>query len=85
MALNSPMGVKAGRGPGSFIDGFLHSIDTFYAEVLQSLKAWLAKPPRMRDQTDSVELAKDQDVGTALVSTALSSQDGPEPTEQASA
>ena len=82
VALHSPMGVKTGRGQGTFIDGFLRSIDTFYAEVLQSLKAWAAKPPRMRDQTDPTELATDQEVPTALVSTALSSQDGPEPAEQ---
>ena len=79
VALNSPMGLKAGRGQGTFIDGFLRSIDTFYAEVLQSLKAWSAKPPRMREQADATELAKEQDVPSALVSTALSSQDGPEP------
>lgn len=76
VALNSPMGLKSGRGQGSFIDGFLESIDTFYGEILQSLKAWAAKPPRMREQTDVTDLAKDQEVGPALVSTALSSQDG---------
>jgi hypothetical protein len=76
VALNSPMGLKSGRGQGSFIDGFLESIDTFYSEVLQSLKAWAAKPPRMREQTDVGDLAKDQEVPPALVSTALSSQDG---------
>jgi hypothetical protein len=43
---------------------------------LQSLKAWAAKPPRMREQTDTSELAKDQEVSPALVATALSSQDG---------
>ena len=80
VALNSPMGLKAGRGQGTFIDGALRSIDAFYAEVLQSLKAWSAKPPRMREQTDASELAREQEVPSALVSTALSSQDGPEPT-----
>ena len=71
------MGLKSGRGQGTFIDGLLGAIDTFYAEVLQSLKAWAAKPPRMREQTDTSELAKDQEVPPALVATALSSQDGP--------
>ena len=79
VALNSPMGLKSGRGQGTFIDGLLGAIDTFYAEVLQSLKAWAAKPPRMREQTDTSELAKDQEVPPALVATALSSQDGPDP------
>lgn len=77
VALASPMGTKTGRGQGTFIDGVLGSIDTFYGDVLQSLKAWSAKPPKMREQTDSTELAKDQDVRPALVSSALSSQDGP--------
>jgi hypothetical protein len=77
VALNSPMGLKSGRGQGTFIDGLLAAIDTFYGEVLQSLKAWAAKPPRMREQTDTSELAKDQEVPPALVATALSSQDGP--------
>jgi hypothetical protein len=77
VALNNSMGLKSGRGQGSFIDGLLAAIDTFYGEVLQSLKAWAAKPPRMREQTDTSELAKDQEVPPALVATALSSQDGP--------
>jgi len=67
VALKSPMGLKSGRGQGTFIDGLLGAIDTFYAEVLQSLKAWAAKPPRMREQTDTSELAKDQEVPAALV------------------
>lgn len=78
IAMSSPMGLKAGRGQGTLIDGVLSSIDNFYTEVLQSLKAWSAKPPRLRDQTDAVELAKDQAVPPVLVSSALSSQDGPE-------
>jgi hypothetical protein len=40
VALNSPMGLKSGRGQGTFIDGLLTSVDTFYTEVLQGLKAW---------------------------------------------
>lgn len=77
VALNSPMGPKSGRGQGTFIDGLLTSVDTFYTEVLKGLKAWSAKPPRLREQTDTTELAKEQDVAPGLVSTALSSQDGP--------
>ena len=62
VALNSPMGLKSGRGQGSFIDGLLTSVDTFYTEVLQGLKAWSAKPPRLREQIETAELAKEQDV-----------------------
>lgn len=82
VALNSPMGLKSGRG--TFIDGLLSSVDTFYTDVLQGLKAWSAKPPRLREQTDTAELAKDQDVPPGLVSTALSSQDGPLTSERES-
>ena len=81
VAMNHPMGTKAGRGQGSFIDSFLSAVDQFYAEILQSVKAWSAKPPRMREQVDVTELAQGQDVVPALVSTALSSQDGPEPSD----
>jgi hypothetical protein len=77
VALNSAMGLKTGRGQGTFIDSLLGAIDTFYADVLQGLKAWSAKPPRMREQADTAELAKEQEVPPALVATALSSQDGP--------
>ncbi len=74
-----PMGLKGGRGQGTFIDSFLSSIDAFYTDVLQGLKTWSAKPPRMREPTDVSDLARDQDVTPALVSTALSSQDGVQP------
>jgi hypothetical protein len=79
VATMQPMGLKGGRGQSTFIDSFLTSIDVFYADVLQGLKAWSAKPPRMREQTDVSDLARDQDVTPALVSTALSSQDGVSP------
>ena len=45
----------------------------FYGDVLQHLKAWTAAPPRLREATGSPELKP-----PALVSTALSSQDGVE-------
>lgn len=83
VAVHSPMALKSGRGQGGFIDGFLDSVDTFYAEVLQVLKAWSARPPRMREPADQVDLAREQETEPALVSTALSSQDGPEPVERA--
>jgi hypothetical protein len=70
------MGVKRGRGKGTFIDSVLDLIDAFYAEVVQHLKPWSAAPPKMRE-TVQVPDQKPQ-----LVSTSLSSQDGPEPSEQ---
>jgi hypothetical protein len=75
VALASPLGTKRGRGRGAAIDSVLDAVDTFYGEVLQHLKAWTAAPPRMR------EVADQPAERTALVSTALSSQDGVEPVD----
>jgi hypothetical protein len=74
IALTSPAGPKRGRGRGSFIDSVLGAVDTFYAEVLQHLKAWSAAPPRLRESIDPGPTQTDLD------SNALSSQDGAEPT-----
>jgi hypothetical protein len=60
-----------GTGRGAFIDSVLTSVDSFYGEVVQNLKAWSATPPRMRE-------AEVPDERPALTSTLLSSQDGPE-------
>lgn len=70
-----PMGAKRGRGRGTLIDSVLEAIDGFYAEVVQYLKAWSAAPPRVRADSDATV---EQPVAAALVSTALSSQDGAE-------
>ncbi len=74
VALDRPLGAKRGRGRGSFIDSVLEATDDFYAEVMQHIKAWTAAPPKVRDTADEPA----QPVPTALVSTALSSQDGAE-------
>ena len=66
------MGAKRGRGRGAFIDSVLGLVDTFYADVVQYLKAWSASPPRMREA--DAEPVKP----SSLSSTSLSSQDGPE-------
>lgn len=69
------MGIKRGRGKGTFIDSVLDLVDTFYADVVQHLKAWSAAPPRMRETIQVPEQPPQ------LTSTSLSSQDGPEPHE----
>jgi hypothetical protein len=78
VAVTTPMGAKRGRGRSSFIDSVLHSIDDFYANVMQNLKSWTAAPPRLR-QAEAEEVATEQRQAPALVSTALSSQDGAAP------
>ncbi|MCC2321749.1 hypothetical protein [Cellulomonas xiejunii] len=76
VALTRPMGTKRGRGRGSFIDSVLEAVDTFYADVVQQIKAWSAAPPRLRTEAEAAEIATEQpEVTPALVSTAISSQD----------
>ncbi|MCW2787923.1 MAG: stress response protein [Aeromicrobium sp.] len=72
IALSVPAGSKRGRGRGAFIDSVLDTLDTFYGEVVQHIKPWTAAPPRLR------EADRGEDVAAELVSTDLSSQDGPE-------
>lgn len=66
------MGTKSGRGRGAFIDSVLNLLDSFYVEVVQNLRPWAATPPKLREAADA------DNVPGPLVSTALSSQDGPE-------
>jgi hypothetical protein len=79
IALSAQLGTKRGRGRGGAIDSVLDAVDVFYGEVLQHLKAWTAAPPKMREVA---ELPDDRK--PALVSTALSSQDGVEPVDELS-
>lgn len=79
IALSAPMGTKRGRGRGCFIDSVLSAIGAFYADVVQNLKAWAAAPPRLRPEAETEQPA----VAPALVSTALSSQDDPQPAADA--
>lgn len=72
IALSVPAGSKRGRGRGAFIDSVLDTLDTFYGEVVQHIKPWAAAPPKLR------EADRTADVPDVLVSTDLSSQDGPE-------
>ena len=71
LALTTPLGTKRGRGRGAAIDSVLVAVDAFYGDVLQHVKAWTAAAPKMREPAEAP-------AGTApaLVSTALSSQDG---------
>lgn len=80
VAQSSAAGTKRGTGRGAFIDSFLGAIDDFYEQVLQNLKPWMPAPPRLRSLD---EPAVTEPVAVSLVSTAISSQDGPEPDESA--
>jgi hypothetical protein len=71
----SVMGTKRGTGRGAFIDSIVDAVDTFYADVLQNLRAWRPAAPQLREEPES------PDIPPALVSTALSSQDEPDRTQ----
>ena len=66
---------ERGAGRGSFIDSVLDAIDSFYVQVIQNLEPWLPAPPKLRPADGTVE---PEPVAKALVSTAISSQDGPQ-------
>lgn len=79
LTLSAPMGTKRGQGRGSFITSVVDLLDAFYVDVVQTIKPW--SPPKLREQP----VVPDSPPGVApqLVSTALSSQDGPEPVSEA--
>lgn len=71
------MGTKRGTGRGAFIDSVIDAVDVFYSDVMRGLRTWSAPAPRLREEPDT---AGEPD---ALVSTALSSQDEPDTSEEA--
>jgi hypothetical protein len=79
VAQTSSAGTKRGTGRGAFIDSVLEAIDSFYEDVIQNLKPWMPAPPKLRSAEESVAV---EPVPTSLSSTAISSQDGPEPLEE---
>jgi hypothetical protein len=76
VATTTTMGTKRGRGRGAFIESVLTAVDGFYADVLGSLRAWSAAPPKLRP-ADAVSKGIDEDIPSALSSTDYSSQDEP--------
>lgn len=75
IAQGSLAGTKRGTGRGCFIDSLLAGVDDFYEQVIQNLKPWMPAPPRLRSPQDTEPA---EPVATSLVSTAISSQDGPD-------
>lgn len=74
------MGGKRGRGRGGFIDSVTDCVNDFYASVVQHLRAWQPSAPKMR----AIETSETEtDVPPDLPSTALSSQDPPDPVQSA--
>jgi len=45
-----PMGTKRGRGPGTFVDETHAAAAAFYRDVLQRLRSWQAKAPKLAEE-----------------------------------
>jgi hypothetical protein len=74
IALSSPMGSKRGAGKGGFVQSVADLVDEFYSSVAKTMKPWVAKPPVVRDGDVVHEEPIEPE---SLISTGLSSQDGP--------
>lgn len=49
IAMARPMGLKRGKGAGSFVRETRRQVLDFYGEVVQDLKAWQPRPPQLSD------------------------------------
>ena len=47
LTASAPMGVKGGKGKGSFVGAVLELLDCFYASTVQTIKPWAAAPPKL--------------------------------------
>ena len=50
VAITRPLGSKRGRGAGSFVGDTRKQVFDFYREVVQRLKAWQPKAPKLPDE-----------------------------------
>jgi hypothetical protein len=80
LAMNRPLGVKSGKGQGSFIGETRGQVIEFYRELVQNLKRWQAPPPKLPEtqvldipktpQSDAPPFASDgRDLGEATTPT----------------
>lgn len=61
IAAVSQMGAKRTAGRGGFIDSVLNGVETFYGQVLQEVRPWSAKPPKLPKGPASIPEATDPD------------------------
>jgi hypothetical protein len=63
LAITRPLGLKTGKGQGSFIRETRRQVIDFYGEIVQNLKAWQAKAPKLTgdepEATDSYPNERD--------------------------
>lgn len=76
VAMTRPMGLKRGKGAGSFVGETRKQVFDFYRELVQDLKPWQAKAPKLPEEPDDASplpqpdpppfsAADDRDVGEA--------------------
>ena len=54
VAMTRPMGLKRGKGQGSFVGETRKQVFDFYRDLVQNLKPWQAKAPKLRDEPAEV-------------------------------
>ena len=54
LTLVRPMGSKRGKAEGSFVRETRAQTFDFYGDLVQNLKLWQARPPKLRETTDDV-------------------------------
>jgi hypothetical protein len=64
------MGIKRGKGQGTFIESVTNLLETFYGEVAQEITPWTPKAPRLPDshhehepEPETESLPEPDDVG----------------------
>lgn len=63
LAVNRALGLKTGKGQGSFIRETRRQVIDFYAEIVQNLKAWQAPAPKLQvDEPASDTYSREREV-----------------------
>jgi hypothetical protein len=91
IAMTRPMGLKRGKGAGSFVRETRRHVLDFYGEVVQDLKAWQARPPQLPGARGDVPRTQQSDpppfsaVDERDIGEGISPRDEPEAAELADA
>lgn len=54
LAVTRPLGLKSGKGQGSFVRETRRQVIDFYRDIVQNLKPWHPKPPKLPDAPKEV-------------------------------
>lgn len=73
------MGIKRDTGKGSFIESVSTSLDTFYRDVLQNMKAWAAPAPKLDKGADN-PVVSDEATRPEVVASSVVAVPSPPPT-----